>query len=35
MMIEHFVPSLEPEFSSCQIGLLQFVIAGLAVGGVR
>lgn len=35
MSIEHFVPSIEPEFSSCQIGLLQFVITGLAVGGVQ
>ena len=35
MRKENFIPSLEAEYSSCQIGLLQFVIAGLAVGGVQ
>jgi len=32
---EYFVPSLESELSSGQIGLLPFEIAGLAVGGVQ
>lgn len=34
MSIEHCVLSIEPEFAIGQIDLPQFVIAGLAVGGV-